>query len=98
MWQIDKLCAVARAEIGTREYPEDSNRQKYGEAYGWNGVPWCVQFIWWCFMQAGLQGLFYGGRKTASCSELLGPGEAAGGGRGERRPRRRGLPQLHARA
>lgn len=71
MWQVDKICAVARAEIGTREYPEDSNRQKYGEAYGWNGVPWCVQFIWWLFVQADLSKLFYGGRKTASCSELL---------------------------
>ena len=71
MWQVDKICAIARAEIGTREQPADSNRQKYGEAYGWNGVPWCVQFIWWLFVQAGLSALFYGGQKTASCGELL---------------------------
>lgn len=69
MWQVDKLCAVARGEIGTGE--QGDNRQKYGEAYGWNGVPWCVQFVWWCFRESGLSVLFYGGKKTASCGELL---------------------------
>lgn len=66
----DKIVNIALAEVGTKESPAGSNRTKYGEAYGWNGVPWCVQFCWWCFKQAGASGLFYGGGKTASCGQL----------------------------
>jgi hypothetical protein len=44
---------VARREIGTAESPANSNRQKYGAAYGWNGVAWCAQWIWWVLTQAG---------------------------------------------
>lgn len=65
-----KLLEIARGEIGVTEYPAHSNMQKYGEAYGWNGVAWCVQFIFWLFKQAGASDLFYGGRKTASCTIL----------------------------
>jgi len=35
-------------EIGTKENPARSNRQKYGEWYGMNGVPWCACFVTWC--------------------------------------------------
>lgn len=62
--------AIAQKEIGTKESPANSNKTKYGEAYGWNGVAWCVIFMWWCFAQAGAQGLFYGGKKVASCGSL----------------------------
>jgi len=58
---------VAENEIGVTENPANSNRQKYGAEYGWNGVPWCVQFLWWCFKHAGCSELFYGGNKTAYC-------------------------------
>lgn len=37
----------ALAEVGTVEHPPGSNRNKYGLAYGTNGVAWCVIFVWW---------------------------------------------------
>jgi len=67
---IDRLIETARAEVGGTESPPGSNRTKYGAAYGWDGVPWCVIFLWWCFRAAGLSELFCGGRKTASCGVL----------------------------
>ena len=51
--------------------PANSNRQKYGQDYGWNGVAWCCIFVWWCFAQAHAQKLFFGGKKTASCTQLM---------------------------
>jgi hypothetical protein len=48
---------VARRELGTVESPANSNRTKYGAAYGMNGVAWCAIFTWWCFREAGLSGL-----------------------------------------
>jgi hypothetical protein len=53
MNSIDKILKTARAEIGNKEKPAGSNRQKYGEWYGMNGVPWCAQFVSWVFHQAG---------------------------------------------
>lgn len=71
MHDVDKVVSIALAEQGTMETPPDSNMTKYGEAYGWNGQPYCVMFLWWCFRQAGLSPLFFSGGKTASCSELM---------------------------
>lgn len=65
-----KIIDIAAGEIGYTESPADSNKTKYGEAYGWNGVAWCVIFLWWCFHEAGASELFYGGGKTASCGQL----------------------------
>lgn len=67
----NKVLETAEAQVGVREDPPGSNRQKYGEAYGVNGVPWCIQFLWWIFAQSGESGAFYGGKKTASAGELL---------------------------
>ena len=64
------IIAIAAKEVGYAESPANSNKTKYGEAYGWNGVAWCMIFMWWCFNQAGMSDLFYGGGKTASCGEL----------------------------
>ena len=36
------VLAVAMKEIGTVE--QSGNRQKYGKAYGMDGVYWCMQF------------------------------------------------------
>lgn len=63
-----QVLAIARSQIGYREGANNNN--KYGQAYGWNNVAWCVQFQWWNFRQAGASSLFYGGGKTASCSQL----------------------------
>lgn len=70
MSQIDRLIKRFSGEIGTTENPPNSNRTKYGKAYGWDGVAWCVQFMWWGFAEEKLSDLFYGGGKTASCGQL----------------------------
>ena len=44
---------VAQAEVGTKESPMGSNKQKYGKEYGLNGQPWCGIFVWWVFKHAG---------------------------------------------
>lgn len=64
---IDK----ARADLGYTENPPGSNMTKYGEAYGMNGVPWCVEALWFWFNEAGERMAFFGGGKTASCTILL---------------------------
>ena len=75
-----EILAVARKEIGVKESPANSNNVKYNTAYYgqevWDGkaggkFPWCMVFIWWLFHQAEEDGLFYGGKKTASCSALM---------------------------
>ena len=68
---LSKVLEVARADLGYTENPPGSNRTKYGEAYGMNGVPWCVEALWFWFDQAGERMAFFGGGKTASCSVLL---------------------------
>lgn len=69
----EAVIAVARADLGYTESPPGSNRTKYWESYDpvWQGQPWCVSFLWWCFRQAGEAEAFFGGGKTASCSVLL---------------------------
>ena len=71
MTAVERLISVARGELGYSESPAGSNRTKYGQDYGWDGVPWCVIFLWWCYHMAGLAYAFFGGAKTASCGTLL---------------------------
>ena len=68
---MNKVIEIARGELGYTESPPGSNRTKYGEAFGWDGVPWCAIFLWWCFREAGESSAFFGGGKTASCGTLL---------------------------
>lgn len=49
-----RVLEVARSQLGTVESPPNSNRTKYGAAYGLNGQPWCAIFTWYVFQQAGL--------------------------------------------
>ena len=49
----NSIIEIARSQIGVKESPAGSNRQKYGAAYGMNGVPWCAEFVWWCGKRAG---------------------------------------------
>ena len=49
---------VARSQIGVKESPAGSNKQKYGKEFGLNGVAWCAEFCWWCFKHAGCGNLF----------------------------------------
>ena len=80
MATANEILAVARKETGVKESPANSNNVKYNTAYYgqevWDGkaggkYPWCVVFLWWVFHQAEADGLFYGGRKTASCGTLM---------------------------
>lgn len=71
METINSILKVAENEIGTKESPANSNKQKYGVAYGLNGAPWCVIFIWYIFREAGASSLFYDGGKVASCSSVM---------------------------
>ena len=70
---LSKVIEIARGELGQIENPAGSNRVKYWEAYdpAFQGQPWCVAFLWWCFREAGERMAFFGGGKTASCSILL---------------------------
>lgn len=79
MSNIERLTQIARAEIGVKESPANSDNVKYNTEYYGKPVNstattkyyWCVVFIWWLFKQAGLSELFYGGGKTASCTTLM---------------------------
>lgn len=62
---------TAERELGYTESPPNSNRTKYGAAYGLDGYSWCVMFLWWCFRDSGESAAFYGGGKTASCGQLM---------------------------
>lgn len=69
---VDEVLKVAKAEIGTTEWPSGSNKVKYNTWYYGQGVsgaayPWCMAFAQWVFAHAGYT-LPY---KTASCSALL---------------------------
>ena len=65
-----KVLQIARAEIGTKESPANSNKVKYAKEYGMNGQPWCAMFVWWVFKHAGCPELFYGGKKSAYCPTI----------------------------
>ena len=69
---VKTVLDVARGELGYTESPPGSNRTKYWEEYGagWQGQPWCVSFLWWCFQRAGETMAFFAGAKTASCGTL----------------------------
>lgn len=68
---IERVIELARADLGYTESPPNSNNTKYGAAYGLQGQPWCVIFLWWLFRQAGESAAFFSGAKTASCGTLL---------------------------
>ena len=69
----EAVIAVARGELGRTENPPGSNRVPYWDDYdpAFQGQPWCVAFLWWCFRQAGEASAFFGGARTASCGTLL---------------------------
>lgn len=50
----DAFVAKAEGEVGTKESPLGSNRQKYGAWYGRNGVAWCAIFVSWVASHTGV--------------------------------------------
>lgn len=69
-----ELLAVSRKELGNTESPAGSNKTKYGLWYGWNGVPWCMIFVMWCFAQVGVKLPL----RTASCGQLMNAAKSVG--------------------
>ena len=47
-----KIIEVAEKEIGTTEFPINSNRTKYGKWFGLDSVAWCGIFVSWCYAKA----------------------------------------------
>lgn len=73
---IDTILKLARGEIGTVEFPPNSNKVKYNTAYYREVVSgpryaWCAAFIWWLFHEAGCPELYYDGDKCAWVPELV---------------------------
>lgn len=58
METASEVLKVAISQIGVKESPKNSNKTKYGKAFGLNGEPWCSIFLWWCFQQAKAGNLF----------------------------------------
>ena len=50
---MNKIVATAIAEVGYKEDPPNSNKTKYGEWFGFDGVPWCGIFVSWVYAQSG---------------------------------------------
>ncbi|MDV6169536.1 CHAP domain-containing protein [Flavobacterium sp. DG1-102-2] len=55
MSNIQNIINIALAEIGYSENPANSNKTKYGEWFGLNGVAWCGIFCSWVYSKAGFQ-------------------------------------------
>lgn len=55
----------ARKYLGLEENPRNSNRTRIGVKFGWNGVPWCAEYVCVCLSDAGFKI-----QKTASAPYL----------------------------
>lgn len=77
MLTINQILALAHSQVGTTEYPPNSNNVIYNTAYYGHDVrdgvpnkndkyPWCCAFVWWCFAQFTPCLV----KKTASCRDL----------------------------
>lgn len=49
----EAIINACKSELGQHENPIGSNKQKYGEWYGMNGVAWCAQYVAYCFAISG---------------------------------------------
>ncbi len=76
--QVDEILKFAESYIGIKESPPNSNNVIFnvryypvGTKFTSSGHPWCMAFIWCLFDDIKANDLFYGGKKTASCGELM---------------------------
>lgn len=79
MATAERVLEIARAEIGVKESPANSNRVKYNTWYYREEVsgaayPWCMAFVQWVFHEAGVPLP----SRTASCGELMRAARKAG--------------------
>lgn len=65
-----QVMRVALQQYGYTEDPPGSNRTKYGKAYGWNGVFWCAQYVWWCGDQPKGDNPIYKSANAADIEDL----------------------------
>lgn len=54
MTTAKKVLSIAASQLGISESPRGTNRVKYNEWYGINGIPWCATFVSWVLDKAGL--------------------------------------------
>ena len=79
-----KFCKMVEGQLGTSETPPGSNKQKYGAAYGMNGVAWCAIFVWWCFTHAKLKSPFGKCAYVPTCASRM--SKLHHGGAGQAKP------------
>ena len=48
-----KIIRIASNEVGYVETPPNSNKTKYGQWFGFDGVAWCGMFVSWVYAHAG---------------------------------------------
>lgn len=68
---VNQILVLAQSQVGTTEYPPNSNDVIYNTAYygkevSGSAYPWCCVFVWWCFAQFTPCLV----KKTASCMDL----------------------------
>lgn len=67
---MNKIIEIAQKEIGYAEKP--TNKTKYGEWFGWNGVMWCGIFVSWVYAHAEKPLIGYGWSKGfAGCQQTV---------------------------
>lgn len=71
MKTANDVVKVAVSQIGVTESPKNSNRTKYGKAFGENGVPWCAILLWWCFYKAKASSLVPHNSNAADFQDLI---------------------------
>lgn len=82
MARASELLAVARAQLGVKEYPAGTNNVKYNTWFYGRAVhdtdtekyPWCMVFDQWCCAQA----VVALPARTASCTTLMNAAKKAG--------------------
>lgn len=71
MKDLEKVLEVAEKEVGTTEYPKNSNKVKYNSWYYGREVsgasyPWCAAFVSWVFSQVDSSLI----KKSALCATI----------------------------
>lgn len=60
----EQALATSLNELGVKESPANSNKNKFGKWFGVDGVPWCNIFVSYCFLD-GAQYVICAGYKGA---------------------------------
>lgn len=68
---VKQILELAKSQVGTTEYPPNSNNVVYNTDYykrqvSGSDYPWCAVFVWWCFDQFSPCLV----KKTASCMNM----------------------------